>query len=374
MNVHSVDVPSKKKFSYLSVLQWMQQHRRTLILAGMFTVFFAIVFWMLLYLATAKSITIDVDGQKKELLTHETTVASVLDAEHISLGPTDRLSVAQDTPIQDQLHVEVIRSFPIKVKVDGAIRYLQTTYHSVFQALNENGISLGVYDKVSPGLKETLKPNQYITINRISKDWVEKKEQVAFQIVRKADASMDKGTEKIVQKGVSGTKVTVLENTYENGRLIASKPINEELRQATQPQIVVYGTKKKVRLTADSTVLNSIKAGGLTFDVRKVIRNVSLTAYSLGVEHTGKTKNSPGYGETYTGTRVAEGRTVAVDPRVIPLGWWIYIEGIGLRRAEDIGSAVRGNRIDVYYDNNEYANRFGIKRGYTVYVIGPKKP
>ncbi|MNP19135.1 Cell wall-binding protein YocH precursor [compost metagenome] len=56
------------------------------------------------------------------------------------------------------------------------------------------------------------------------------------------------------------------------------------------------------------------------------------------------------------------------------MGWWVYIEGIGFRRAEDTGSAIKGNKIDVYFDSTSYANKFGTKRGYTVYVIGPKKP
>jgi 3D (Asp-Asp-Asp) domain-containing protein len=71
---------------------------------------------------------------------------------------------------------------------------------------------------------------------------------------------------------------------------------------------------------------------------------------------------------------VTEGRTIAVDPKVIPIGWWVYIEGIGLRRAEDIGSGVKGNKIDVYFDNLDYAKRFGLKRGYKVYIIGKDKP
>ena len=52
---------------------------------------------------------------------------------------------------------------------------------------------------------------------------------------------------------------------------------------------------------------------------------------------------------TATGTRPTEGRTIAVDPKVIPLGSRVWIEGLGWRIAEDTGGAIRGNKIDVMY-------------------------
>ncbi len=50
---------------------------------------------------------------------------------------------------------------------------------------------------------------------------------------------------------------------------------------------------------------------------------------------------------TATGTAARAGRTVAVDPKVIPLGSKIYIEGLGERIAEDTGGGIKGNHIDV---------------------------
>ena len=53
---------------------------------------------------------------------------------------------------------------------------------------------------------------------------------------------------------------------------------------------------------------------------------------------------------TAMGTELTDGRTIAVDPSVIPLGQKVYIEGIGERVAEDTGSAIVGNRIDLFVD------------------------
>jgi 3D (Asp-Asp-Asp) domain-containing protein len=71
---------------------------------------------------------------------------------------------------------------------------------------------------------------------------------------------------------------------------------------------------------------------------------------------------------TATGTAARHDRTVAVDPRVIPLGSRIYIEGIGERVAEDVGGGVKGQHIDVYLDSVPQAWRFGVRRA-TVSVI-----
>ena len=65
-------------------------------------------------------------------------------------------------------------------------------------------------------------------------------------------------------------------------------------------------------------------------------------------------------GITYTGTQATEGRTIAVDPDVIPLGSTVVIDGQEYI-AEDIGGAIRGNRIDVYMDSHQAALEAGVK-------------
>lgn len=70
-----------------------------------------------------------------------------------------------------------------------------------------------------------------------------------------------------------------------------------------------------------------------------------------------------GAGITATGTKVTAGRTVAVDPTVIPYGTQIYIEGYGWRTAEDCGGAVKNKQIDIAVDTHANALSMGVTSG-----------
>ena len=80
---------------------------------------------------------------------------------------------------------------------------------------------------------------------------------------------------------------------------------------------------------------------------------------SLFVSATAYSAYDPGNSNrTATGTPVRYG-VIAVDPSVIPLGTRVFIPGYGEAIAEDVGGAIRGNRIDVAFDSHEEALIFG---------------
>lgn len=65
---------------------------------------------------------------------------------------------------------------------------------------------------------------------------------------------------------------------------------------------------------------------------------------------------------TATGTVPAVGRTIAVDPKVIPLGSKVYIEGMGTFTAEDNGGAIKGNIIDIYMGSEQECRNWGRRK------------
>lgn len=71
--------------------------------------------------------------------------------------------------------------------------------------------------------------------------------------------------------------------------------------------------------------------------------------------------NKPYYGyPSYIGLPLARG-IVAVDPRVIPMGTRLYVEGYGNAIAADQGNAIKGNRIDLFFDTHAQALKYGMK-------------
>ncbi|KAB2334497.1 LysM peptidoglycan-binding domain-containing protein [Cytobacillus depressus] len=52
-------------------------------------------------------------------------------------------------------------------------------------------------------------------------------------------------------------------------------------------------------------------------------------------------------------------KVIAVDPEVIPLGSKVFVEGYGYATAEDIGSAIKGNKIDLFIPTTEAALQWG---------------
>ncbi|MCL6560420.1 MAG: 3D domain-containing protein, partial [Firmicutes bacterium] len=98
---------------------------------------------------------------------------------------------------------------------------------------------------------------------------------------------------------------------------------------------------------------------------------VEATGYTAGPESTGKKPGDPGYGITATGTKAKRG-TVAVDPSVIPFGTKMFIPGYGYGIAEDTGGAIKGNKIDLFFDSVEEAMAWG-RRMVTVRLFTGEK-
>jgi|HigsolmetaAR203D_1030402.scaffolds.fasta_scaffold00840_8 3D (Asp-Asp-Asp) domain-containing protein len=100
---------------------------------------------------------------------------------------------------------------------------------------------------------------------------------------------------------------------------------------------------------------------------------VTATGYSPGKESTGKEPGHPQYGITFSGVAARRNEralsTIAADLRLFPLGTVLYIPGYGFGIVADTGSAIKGYKIDLFYDTKEDVYRHWGKKKVKVYVI-----
>lgn len=98
---------------------------------------------------------------------------------------------------------------------------------------------------------------------------------------------------------------------------------------------------------------------------------VIATGYTSGIESTGKTEGHPEYGITYSGVKVKRDlySTIAADLDVYPIGTILYIPDYGYGVVADKGSAITGNKVDLYYHTVEDVYAKWGKKTLDVYIV-----
>lgn len=100
-------------------------------------------------------------------------------------------------------------------------------------------------------------------------------------------------------------------------------------------------------------------------------KTVIATGYTAGFESTGKNENHPEYGITYSGVKVKRDlySTVAADLSVFPIGTILFIPGYGYGVVADKGGAIKGDKVDLYYETvDDVYTKWG-KKEIDVYIV-----
>ncbi|WP_042171194.1 3D domain-containing protein [Paenibacillus gorillae] len=377
--IQAKETHGKRSSSMSFALRWKHENLRLILLSAIISIAMTFMFLVLLYGTADKSVSVVVNGQETVVKTKQWVLQRLLDEQAITIGPHDKVSVPLNASIKDGDRIEIKLAVPVVVVADGKTSTVYTTEKTVEAAIGELNIAVRDQDRVTPSRGTLVADAMTVTVTRVDTKVSESERVTPFSIVKKQDPNLEEGKEKLVQTGKEGLVVEHVQRQYENGVLVSQKIVNKVVEAKAVNQVVAIGTKKpepKVKTLSNNggATLATFTKRGVSFKAKKILNNVTLTAYTADMESTGKDESHPQFGITASGTKVQEGRTIAVDPKVIPIGWWVYIEGIGFRRAEDTGSAIKGSKIDVYFDSSKLANKFGRKKGYTVYVLGPNKP
>lgn len=312
-------------------------------------------------LSMTKNVVVMDKGIKMNFKTTSRTVGSMLKASDIKLNEKDKLNISKDTKLEDDMKINITRSKAFTINMDGELIGGATTYKLIAEVLKEYNVVLGEFDMVTPSINSIINRGDIISITRVEKELVSTEEVIPYSTVIKMVKDLNPGEIKKVSGGKDGLKTVTYEVVIEDGREISRYIVDEEIKVEAESKIIKKGIDKLY-----------VTSRGKPFRYKEMIY-MQATAYDLSVESCGKLPGEPGYGITYSGTKARPG-VIAVDPRVIPLGTKVYVESTdgtsdyGFAIAEDTGSAIKGNRVDIFIGDRRTALRYG-RRNVKIYVI-----
>jgi len=233
----------------------------------------------------------------------------------------------------------------VTICVDGTERQVTTVKPIVQTLLHQENISLGEHDVCEPPISERLADGMVVSITRKTFEMKKERVEIAPPVQTRWDRRMT--TEPVV---IRAGKPGIAEQTRcvwkKDGVVSVEWVQGKRVIKRPTPTIVVRGSQPS-------------RAGTTG---RKVMKMVA-TAYDPGPLSCGPNAT----GRTAIGMRATKG-IIAVDPRVIPLGSRVYVDGYGPAIAADTGGAIKGNKIDVCFDTRREALNWG-RRTVTVVIL-----
>lgn len=308
------------------------------------------------------------DGERVTVHTSFTTdPTKALGEAGLSLDDDDTY-VTQETLDFSTVEITIQRAQTISINNCGQLQQV-SSYGETLEALFERlGFPMNGEYVVSLPLNTQTFDGMEVSIDHFVKQEETYTVEIPFETSYCYDPTMPADQEEVLIPGVAGqllcSDLVVYKNAQEQNRTNLSQTVLE----APVKQVIMRGTGTQVRQANDLPIIG---------DETIVLPSGEVLTYThVGqFKATAYTKTDEGCDETTaTGSQVHPG-VVAVDPKVVPYGTRMFIvtnDGAyiyGVSTAEDCGGAIKGNRLDLYFDTDAECWEFGI-RACTVYFLG----
>jgi len=298
------------------------------------------------------------EGQKTVFTSHSTIPTEALRENGLTWDSADTIE-APAYAENGEAQVKIVRGKTITLTADGKTQTLRVPGGKIADALQEQGIALGELDELSCARDAEVIDGMKVQLVRVTT--YDRTETKTIRHSKKIITSYELtgGETKLQQKGEDGEKVLTYRVTMRDGVEVGETLVSETVTKEAKPEITVRGVKGGANTVRNGVITS--RSGN--FRYKKAIQ-VTATAYTCEGKSWNITKSGA----------VARVGLIAVDPRVIPLGTRMYIESpdgsfvYGTAVAADTGGAIKGNKIDLYFDTYRECINFG-RRQMMVYIL-----
>ncbi len=302
----------------------------------------------ILQLTRARSLVLDINGQRKTVTTNAATAAQALWEAGVHLSPGDALSTSPETPLNTGQTGPLVIAYqsaqPLIIQVGKKQIHARSTAEQVGQALADAGISLQGLDFSEPAEDQALPKDGKIRVVRVREKVNLKETLLPYEQKTTYDTSLEMDQRKILQAGQMGVQVTRERVRIEDEKEVAR--VVDSDWTASEPVAETVGVGSKVAAKA-------LDAPNGKIEYWRAV-NVYATSYSPCNQGTGKCSYS-----TSSGMHLQKG-VIAVTSSWYHIigGLRVYVPGYGTGVIADIGGGIPGKPwIDLGFDENSFASQ-----------------
>lgn len=302
-----------------------------------------------------KTVKISIDGEEKTFVTYRGTVQDVLQENDFEINEKDKVQPSLESKISKDETISVKKAVLVTVVIAGQGQEIITAENTIGEMLNAEaevlkagGVDYKEEDLVTPSRETVISKDMNIQVVNVLEEEVTELESIPYETEQYVDYDQLDTYNQVTKLGVNGQKEVTYKVIKHDDQVIAKVVVGEKPIAAPENQAVTIG---------GSTL--KVNRSGESYKSKKTMY-MQATAYSGG-------------GKTATGRSVVHNpsglSTIAVDPRVIPLGSLVEVAGYGRAIASDTGGAIKGNIIDVYFDSSSTCSIWGRKYDVEVNII-----
>ena len=301
-----------------------------------------------------KTVKVNLDGIEKTFVTYKGTVGDALQQQGIEVSKKDKVHPSLEAKISKDDTISVKKAVQVKVVISGEERIISTAEDTIGDMLlaeadnfKEEGIEYKDSDIVKPHKDTAITSDMDIQVVNVQEEEVQEGEEIPFETEQTIDYNKVNTYREIVQQGSVGKKEVAYKVIKHDNEIISKEKVSETpVCEPLTQKVIVGGAVQKTSRSGEAYL-------------SKKTLYLQATAYSGGgLTATGKAV-------TYNPNGIS---TIAVDPRVIPLGSLVEVSGYGLAVASDTGGAIKGNIIDVYFNSEAECTRWGRKHNVEVNI------
>lgn len=305
------------------------------------------------------SVSIDDNGMRTSYRVWPCSVEDLLIESGTILHESDTLSLPLEAELEEGSVLSITRAFPVSVVSHNSVEVLHMSEGTVGEALSRAGVHYDVDDELSALPFADVSPGMQIRHTDVEVRYTSSDKTLYYQDVTIKDPDWYTEKKEVEQEGSNGVKQVTQRILTKDGLEVSREVVDQTVLKEAVDRVTRVGTKIHYQTSYEGETRlykekpRAGKNGWVEMEVYRV------TAYCSGTR-------------TATGTRPKLG-TIAVNPDIIPYGSEIWVKGYGYGTAQDTGAfrnypAPRNNAIDLWFNTESEAKRWGSKYNMTILV------